>query len=143
METISPADVCKDIAQIISADQEIILRKLPPKLNKEFRAEKWFNFFSGALAETTMAEREGMMVMVYSNPVGRAFDIAGGWKESQLAEYVAARRAEGYYKRYMQARRAGQFQTGKFTGEKRVPFLAKGVYKTGKFIKQILAEEAH
>jgi hypothetical protein len=141
MEEIRSEDVSIDLKRIIVEDKESILQRLPGKLNKEFRADKWFNFFSGELLESTVADRDGSIVKVYSNPIGKAFDLSGGWADPEFKFYVKQRSAEGYYRQYMRLKREGVFKSGRFKGPKRVPFLAKAVFKTDKFILEILREE--
>ena len=143
-EMVNPtgADIAQDLIQETKTDREIILEKLPEEFNKKFRADKWFNIFSGELKDSSVSNREGSSVNVYSNPIGAAFDIGGIWSGSDLKQYVEARKASGYYRRYAAATRAGMIQGGKLANKKkRVPFLAKVVYKTDSIIASILKAE--
>jgi len=130
-------DLKEDLIKTIDVDIDKILEKLPQRLNKEFNITKWFNLFSGTLKETTRAESSGNSIIIYSNLIGKAFDISGIWNSPEVRDYVSFRAAEGYYKRYMQAKREGRF-TQKIKGKKRIPFLIKPIYRSEQYILEIL-----
>jgi hypothetical protein len=137
--------------------EDAILSALPDMINRELRKEierqKWLKRFSGALEEGTEARREGDQVVIYTTPIGKAFDLGGGkagWKSA--AEYVAQLRARGYYKNYMRSRRAqGYYRKdhqkidlvsgARYGQPRRVPLIQAVVGKVPKMIRQILEEK--
>lgn len=138
----SGGDIARDIVQEVKDDRSVILENLPREFNKRFRADRWFNLLSGELKEASEARTESTSVLVTSNPIGKAFDIGGSWSSAELIQYVAGRKMEGYYRRYAQRRRAGLLGTGKIANaKKRVPFLARVVYRTDSIIRSILKDE--
>lgn len=135
---ITPDTIHIDVEQIALSDREKVLTDLPGLLNKRIKPSKWFKRLSGDLAASSNAEKSGVNVVITSNPVGEAFDLYGGWKLPTLSYFVLQRKAAGYYRDYQARRRAGAFTENKFTGLKRVPFLAGAAYKSNVLIQQIL-----